>query len=115
MGREYTLRGREAMLKLFRGLKGDDDYGLSEDEINELGLRLLYERKDAGAAIEVLKLNAVQFPRSFNVWDSLGEAYYQMGNREEAIRNYERSLQLNPDNIGGKRMLERIRNEKEKQ
>ena len=115
MGREYNLRGREAMLKLFRGLKGDDDYGLSEDEMNELGLRLLYDRKDAGAAIEVLKLNAEQFPRSFNVWDSLGEAYYQMGNREEAIRNYEKSLQLNPDNIGGKRMLERIRNEKEKQ
>ena len=113
MGREYILRGREAMLKLFRGLKGDDDYGLSEDEMNELGLRLLYDSKDAGAGIEVLKLNAEQFPRSFNVWDSLGEAYYRSGNREEAIRNYEKSLQLNPDNLGGRRMLERMRNEKE--
>lgn len=115
MGREYNLRGLEATLKLFRRLKGDDDYGLSEDELNELGLRLLYDRKDTAAAVEVLKLNAEQFPRSFNVWDSLGEAYYQAGNREEAVRNYEKSLQLNPDNIGGRRMLERIRNEREKQ
>lgn len=112
MGREYNRRGREAMLKLFGELKGRDDYGLSEDEMNELGLRLLYDKKDVGAAVEVLKLNAEEFPRSFNVWDSLGEAYYQAGNREEAIRNYEKSLQLNPDNVGGRRMLEKIRSEK---
>lgn len=68
--------------------------------------------KDVRAAIEVLKLNAEQFPQSFNVWDSLGEAYYQTGNREEAVRNYEKSLQLNPNNEGGKRMLEKIRGEK---
>lgn len=115
MGREYNRRGHEAMLKLFRDLKGNEDYSLSEDDLNELGLRLLYDRKDAGAAVEVLKLNAEQFPRSFNVWDSLGEAYYQSGNREEAVRNYEKSLQLNPDNIDGKRMLERIRNEQKQQ
>lgn len=114
MGREYILRGREAMLKLFRELKGSDDYNLSEDELNELGLRLLYDRKDTGAAIEVLKLNTEQFPRSFNVWDSLGEAYYQAGDKDEAIKNYEKSLQLNPDNVGGRRMLEELRSKKER-
>jgi CubicO group peptidase (beta-lactamase class C family) len=115
MGREYNGRGLEAMLRVFNELKGNDQYGLVEDDINELGLRLLYDKKDIKAAIEVLKLNTEQFPKSFNVWDSLGEAYYQAGNREEAIRNYEKSLQLNPNNVGGKRMLEKIRNEKEKQ
>jgi CubicO group peptidase (beta-lactamase class C family) len=115
MGKEYNQRGIEAMLKVFNQLKGSDEYNLSEDEINELGLRLLYDRKDVKAAIEVLKLNTEQFPKSFNVWDSLGEAYYQAGDREEAIRNYEKSLELNPNNVGGKRMLEEIRGEKKKQ
>lgn len=115
MGKEYNQRGSEAMLKAFHQLKGRDEYSLREDEINELAYRLLYDKKDTTAAIEVFKLNAAQFPQSFNVWDSLGEAYYRAGNREEAIRNYEKSLQLNPNNEGGKRMLEEIRGEKEKQ
>jgi len=34
------------------------------------------------------------------------------GNREEAVKNYETSLQINPDNEGGKRMLKEIRAEK---
>lgn len=114
MAKEYNRRGWEAMLKQFHQLKGSSDYDLNEDEINELGLRLLYDKKDVKAAIEVLRLNTELFPKSFNVWDSLGEAYYQNGNREEAIRNYEKSLQLNPDNVGGKRMLEKIRAEQPK-
>ncbi len=111
MGKEYNLRGLAAMLKVFNQLKGSDEYNLSEDEINELGLRLLYDKKDARAAIAVLRLNTEQFPKSFNVWDSLGEAYYNAGNVEEAAKNYEKSLQLNPDNEGGKRMLEKIRSQ----
>jgi tetratricopeptide (TPR) repeat protein len=114
MGKEYNLRGTDAMLKLFQQLKGSDEYGLIEDEINELAYRLLYDKKDVAAALEVFRLNAAQFPNSFNVWDSLGEAYYRAGKIEEAIKNYEKSLQLNPDNEGGKRMLETIRREQQK-
>ena len=109
MGKEYNRRGTEAMLKIFAELKGSAEYSLVEDDINELAYRLLYDRKDTPAALEVFKLNAAQFPQSFNVWDSLGEAFYQAGNLEEAIKNYEKSLVLNPKNEGGKRMLERIR------
>jgi tetratricopeptide (TPR) repeat protein len=114
MGKVYNQRGSDAMLKVFNQLKGSDKYNLSEDEINELGLRLLYDKKDAKAAIEVLRLNTEQFPKSFNVWDSLGEAYYNAGDLEEAAKNYEKSLQLNPDSKDGKRQLERIRREQKK-
>lgn len=114
MGREYNRRGLDVMLKVFQQLKGSAEYDLSEDEINELGLRLLYDKKDAKAAIEVLRLNTEQFPKSFNVWDSLGEAYYNAGNLEDAIKNYEKSLQLNPDSKDGKRMLEKIRRDQKK-
>jgi CubicO group peptidase (beta-lactamase class C family) len=115
MGRTFNKSGAKAMLTAFQQLKASDDYNLSEDEINELGYRLLYDRKDAAAAIEVFKLNAEQFPKSFNVWDSLGEAYYRAGKLKEAEANYDKSLRLNPESKDGKRMLEEIRREMSKQ
>ncbi len=115
MGRAFNKSGAKAMLGVFQQLKASDEYNFSEDEINELGYRLLYDRKDAAAAIEVFKLNAEQFPGSFNVWDSLGEAYYRAGNLKEAEKNYEKSLLLNPESKDGKRMLEEIRREMNKQ
>ena len=55
--------------------------------MNELGLRLLYEAKFTGhnqLALEVLKLNTLFFPDSFNTYDSYGEALAQTGKKEEA-------------------------------
>ncbi|HEX8735364.1 MAG TPA: serine hydrolase [Pyrinomonadaceae bacterium] len=109
MGREYNRRGARAMLEIFARLKTSDEYSFSEDEINELGYRLLYDKKDLKSAEAVFKLNAERFPESYNVWDSLGEVYFQIGDKEEAVKNYEKSLRLNPKNEGGKRMLEKIR------
>lgn len=108
LGREYNRCGAPAMLKLFEQLKTNDRYNFGEEEINELGYRLLYDKKDAAAALEIFKSNAERFPKSYNVWDSLGEIYYQTGNLEEAVKNYAKSLQINPQNEGGKRILERI-------
>jgi predicted negative regulator of RcsB-dependent stress response len=44
------------------------------------------------------------------VYDSLGEAYMKAGNKDEAIRNYKKSLELNPKNDNAKKMLEKINN-----
>jgi cytochrome c-type biogenesis protein CcmH/NrfG len=61
------------------------------------------------AAIEVFRLNAEEYPRSANVYDSLGEAYTAAGNIAEAIRNYERSLQLDPANRNASEKLLELR------
>jgi hypothetical protein len=42
----------------------------------------------------VFKLNVKLFPGSWNVYDSLGEAYADNGNADEAIENYEASLKI---------------------
>lgn len=60
-------------------------------------------------AIEIFKLNVEQFPNSFNVYDSLGEAYMMDGNTKLAIENYEKSLELNPNNENAKKMLEKLK------
>ncbi|MDZ7341124.1 MAG: tetratricopeptide repeat protein [candidate division KSB1 bacterium] len=60
-------------------------------------------------AIDVFKLNVNLFPESSNVYDSLGEAYMKHGDTELAIENYEKSLQLNPENNGAVEILKKLR------
>lgn len=68
---------------------------LAEVELNSTGYRLLSAKK-INEAIEVFKLNVKLNPGSWNVYDSLGEAYAAAGNKKAAIENYEKSMKLNP-------------------
>jgi len=83
------------------------DYNISEADINELGYQLLREDL-VKEAIEIFKLNVAEYPKSWNVYDSLGEAYMKNGDKELAIKNYEKSLELNPENENGKMMLKKL-------
>ena len=65
--------------------------------MDDLGFRLL-GRKKTDEAIWILELNAEVYPLSWYVFDSLGEGYMRIGNRERAIKNYRRSLELNSRN-----------------
>ena len=69
-------------------------------EMNRLGYKFLGEEKVL-EAIEVFKINVKEFPESWNVYDSLGEAYMVNGNTELSIKNYQKSVELNPNNRGG--------------
>ncbi len=63
----------------------------------------------SGIAIEVFKLNAEDYQQSSNTYDSLGEAYMIDGNRELAIKNYQRSVELDPNNTNGVETLKKLR------
>jgi len=58
--------------------------------------------------VAVLAFNARRFPASPNVYDSLGEAELAAGDREAAIREYRKVLELDPKNANAKKVLERI-------
>jgi hypothetical protein len=47
----------------------------------------------------------VAFPASFDVYDSLGEAYMLNENKDLAIQSYKKSIELNPENQNGIEML----------
>ena len=64
-------------------------------------------------AIEVFRLNVELFPDSFNVYDSLGEAYMKSGDKENATKNYRKSLELNPGNDNAKKMLKELEKSEE--
>ena len=80
-----------------------------ESVMNSLGYNYLQNGKIKDA-IEVFKLNTIAYPESWNVYDSLGEAYLKDGQKDLAIKNYEKSLELNPNNQNAKKILKQIQN-----
>ena len=84
---------------------------IGEIEINALGYQYLGEMKNE-MAVAIFRFNTEKFPGSSNVWDSLGEAYMNSGEDELAIKNYKKSLQLDPGNKNAERMIEKIQNGK---
>jgi CubicO group peptidase (beta-lactamase class C family) len=101
--------GLDAAISRYRELrKGRQrEYNLSEGELNTLGYELLKEGK-VDAAIEIFKLNVEAFPKAFNTYDSLAEAYMIAGNRDLALSNYAHSLVLNPSNANATIMLRKL-------
>lgn len=101
--------GVKIAISKYHELKSSDqeEYIFDERGFNTLGYKLLNESKFQ-EAIEIFKLNVETYPNSFNVYDSLGEAYMKNGDKELAIQNYQKSLQLNPQNKNGKDMLKKL-------
>jgi len=81
--------------------------------VNQMGYGLL-QLNDVDKAIELFQLNVSNYPTSFNVYDSLGEAYLIKGEKALAIENFEKSLELNPNNKNAKGILQTLRSQEEK-
>jgi CubicO group peptidase (beta-lactamase class C family) len=79
----------------------------NEAQVNRLGYQLLSLKRVADA-IEVFKLNVEDYPQSSNTYDSLGEAYAVNGDTELAIRNYQKSVELDPNNRNGIEALKKL-------
>jgi predicted alpha/beta superfamily hydrolase len=65
----------------------------TEQTVNLVGYQIL-GRDDFDGAIEVFRYNTELYPRSANVYDSLGEALENAGQLEEAHTNYARAVRL---------------------
>jgi tetratricopeptide (TPR) repeat protein len=85
-------------------------YRVNENTLNQLGYVLLREKK-FDDALKVFKLNVEEYPNCWNCFDSLGEGYMIAGQKELAIRNYEKSMEMNPQNTNGADMLKKLRGE----
>ncbi len=79
--------------------KNPDSDLLNERVLNQTGYRLLQDKKTA-AAISVFKLATRDYPNSANAYDSLGEAYAQAGQPEQAIAASQKELALAQDDPG---------------
>jgi tetratricopeptide (TPR) repeat protein len=81
-----------------------DFYDFSEDEINTLGYYYL-GLDNVDAALAIFKINTIEHPGSFNVWDSYAEGLKESGDTALSIIYYQKSLELNPGNTNGIKML----------
>jgi tetratricopeptide (TPR) repeat protein len=103
-----TDKDIDSALQQYNTLKRSNDYYVTESQLNALGYRLLGMKK-IKEAIEIFKLNVEAYPQSANVYDSLGEVYMINGDKELAIKNYQRVVELNPQNNNAVETLKKLR------
>ncbi len=102
-------KGIEAGISQYRKLKAKESatYDFAERELNQLGYVLMRSGKGK-EAIEIFKLNVEAYPKAANTYDSLGEAYLNLNQRELAMANYKKALELNPGNTSAIEALKKL-------
>jgi CubicO group peptidase (beta-lactamase class C family) len=102
-------KGASESLKNYRQQRDQPNAAkISEFRINRIGYVLL-QMKKIDDAIEVFKLNTTDFPNSANAWDSLADGYQAKGDKESAIKYYQKSLELNPQNKNAAEQLKKLK------
>jgi len=107
---EQLIAGKFAeAIEAYKKIKREtpNNNAVAEERLNSIGYSLL-EQKKIAAAIAVFKANVEMYPQSWNVYDSLGEAYLANGENELAITNYKKSLELNPQNKNAVELLKKL-------
>jgi len=108
--RKLLSKGPDEGIALLHTLKSKEEYILDEGELNFYGLKLFEDHKP-GQALEVLKINTLLFPQSFNTYDSYAEVLLKLNKKEAALSMYRKSVQLNPKNENAVKMIQTIENQ----
>lgn len=80
----------------------------NESELNNFGYSLMRKGR-LDDAIVVFEYNTKLFPKSGNVFDSLGEAYYNKGDWKNSLLNYNTAVRLDPSNKGAREKIIELR------
>ncbi|WP_367391547.1 alpha/beta hydrolase [Lewinella sp. LCG006] len=83
----------------------DESYSPQEGDLNVLGLQLIFRPSTFKQGERVFKFALELYPNSANLYDSLAEGYRIHGDRELAIANFKKSLELYPGNSNAKKRL----------
>lgn len=106
---ELEKSGYKNAIPSFEKLKKSvTGFELPEAEVNSWGYTLI-QQKRIKDALEIFLLNVYLYPSSANAFDSLGEIYAELGDTELAIKNYEASLKLNPQNTNAQNQLQKLK------
>jgi tetratricopeptide (TPR) repeat protein len=68
----------------------------TEAEVNTYGYLLMGQGK-VDSALVIFRKNTKDYPKSWNTYDSLAEAYAKKGDKKLAIQNYSKALAMTPD------------------
>lgn len=104
--------GIAATLEKLRALRRQEgslaDPEPEEIQLNGFGYELLGQERWP-EALAVFSFAVEEFPRSWNAYDSLAEAQATAGLRGQAVANYEKSLELNPENRNAAEQAQKLR------
>jgi CubicO group peptidase (beta-lactamase class C family) len=91
------------------GILKDNGYEIpSPGDMNGFGYELL-DAAEIDRALEIFRLSTRLYPKEANAWDSLAEAYLRKGDREAAVRHYQKALEINPKLSSAKTALDRLK------
>jgi tetratricopeptide (TPR) repeat protein len=87
--------------------KDSPDFKLDKTELTEWGERLINDNA-LPEAISLLKFEVQTYPDTSSGHTTLAEAYMKSGQKPQAIENYKKALQINPDNEVAKQKLKEL-------
>lgn len=108
------MKGPQATLARYAELKkagSSSPYLVDENTLIAIGYHF-FSAGQIDDAIRAFQLDVQDYPKYWNAYDSLGEAYLKAGQKALAIQNYEKSVELNPQNQNGIDFLKKIRDQK---
>lgn len=111
IGRIIAEKGVDAAIETYYELKENNpkSYDFGPRQLNRLGYQLLGMKRIADA-IKIFHLNIEVYPKNANCYDSLGEAYMEKGDRANAVKYYEKALELDPKMGTAIEALKKLRN-----
>lgn len=104
-GTALTEKGIETGDKILQEIVKDTlNYYVSEGEINSLGYAFMFNDKQLEAE-ETFRQNTILYPESWNTYDSYGEILLKHGKQQDAIKMYQKSIELNQNNENARKVL----------
>lgn len=101
----------KSIIEIISFIRNEDiktsDYNVSESGVNRFGYNLMMQGLEEDAS-KIFELNIELHPGSFNVYDSYGEFLLKNRDTINAIKAYEKSLELNSKNTNAQRVLSKI-------
>jgi tetratricopeptide (TPR) repeat protein len=85
----------EALKEYYRIRETDSEhYNLEESELNRLGIELLFKFNMPEEALKVFEINMLEFPKSYNAYDSYAYVLMQKGDYRNSIAFYKAGLKI---------------------
>src|SRR2546425_1041938 len=104
--------GSAAAVQQYRDLRkqyyGAQAYDFSQNALAFLGQQLTAANKPDDA-LALLQLNAEYYPNHPATYGMMAQAYMRKNDKENAIKNLEKAVQLDPNNQQAKRQLEQLK------
>ena len=105
-------KGMPAAADQYRELRqkyyGGQSYDFSEGALAAFAQREVQANKP-DEALQYLQLNLEFYPKSARTYLGMAQAYNRKGDKDQAIKNVEKALELDPENGQAKRMLAQLK------